>query len=104
MSFMDSMCRSSESRKTRCPALTTPAGFRRRSPGHNLLAQYGQVTTMPSYKDQLDEDGINQLIAYIKSLGTGGTGLTTASANPQKVPASHSGAPLGSNTTARKQP
>lgn len=74
------------------------------NPENHLLAGYGQVTTMPSYKDQLDEDGINQLIAYIKSLGSSGSTVTTTSANPRTVPASHSGAPRGSNTTARKQP
>ena len=39
------------------------------SPERMLLKGYGSVTRMPSYKD-LSEDDINQLIAYIQSLGT----------------------------------
>lgn len=39
------------------------------SPENTLLKGYGIVTTMPSYKD-LSEDDLNQLIAYIQSLGT----------------------------------
>ena len=38
------------------------------SPENTLLKGYGTVTRMPSYKD-LSEDDINQLIAYIQSLG-----------------------------------
>jgi len=37
-------------------------------PENTLLKGYGTVTRMPSYKD-LSEDDINQLIAYIQSLG-----------------------------------
>jgi cytochrome c oxidase subunit 2 len=38
------------------------------SPENTLLKGYGTVTRMPSYKD-LSEDDVNQLIAYIQSLG-----------------------------------
>ena len=51
------------------------------SPENTLLKGYGTVTRMPSYKD-LSEDDINQLIAYIQSLGASGaasgTGATAA--------------------------
>ncbi len=51
------------------------------SPENTLLKGYGTVTRMPSYKD-LSEDDINQLIAYIQSLGASGapsgTGATAS--------------------------
>ena len=53
-------------------------------PDNNLLKGYGTVTRMPSYKD-LSEDDINQLIAYIQSLGGVGTGSTVAADNSLSV-------------------
>ena len=41
-----------------------------RKPEDHLLEGYGQVTTMPAYKeDQLTEEQVHNLIVYIKSLG-----------------------------------
>jgi cytochrome c oxidase subunit 2 len=47
------------------------------SPENTLLKGYGTVTRMPNYKD-LSEDDINQLIAYIQSLGASKAGTTVA--------------------------
>ncbi|HLJ54315.1 MAG TPA: cytochrome c oxidase subunit II [Chthonomonadaceae bacterium] len=49
------------------------------SPENTLLRGYGSVTQMPSYKD-LSEDDINQLIAYIQSLGGNATVAAATSA------------------------
>jgi cytochrome c oxidase subunit 2 len=57
-------------------SVTADRNFLRKSiinPDDTLLKGYGAVTRMPSYKD-LSEDDINQLIAYIQSLGAGGPG------------------------------
>jgi cytochrome c oxidase subunit 2 len=52
-----------------------------RKPEDHLLEGYGQVTTMPAYKeDQLTEEQVHNLIVYIKSLGgAASTPLATGS-------------------------
>lgn len=52
------------------------------NPENTLLAGYGTQTRMPNYKD-LSEDDINQLIAYIKSLGSGGSAPDVAASAPR---------------------
>jgi cytochrome c oxidase subunit 2 len=39
------------------------------NPAHQLVDGYGQHANMPSFKDVLSEDQIQQLVAYIKSIG-----------------------------------
>jgi cytochrome c oxidase subunit II len=57
------------------------------NPDATLLKGYGTVTRMPSYKD-LSEDDINQLIAYVQSLGSGSSGTTVAANGTAAAPAS----------------
>ncbi len=57
------------------------------NPDATLLKGYGAVTRMPSYKD-LSEDDINQLIAYIQSLGASGSGVNVPAGSPSSAPAS----------------
>jgi cytochrome c oxidase subunit 2 len=64
-----------------------------RKPEDHLLDGYGQITTMPAYKeDQLTEEQVHNLIVYIKSLGStpgtpvakkGAPRTTAAAALPQ---------------------
>jgi cytochrome c oxidase subunit 2 len=39
------------------------------NPAHQIVDGYGDKANMPSFKDQLSEEQIMQLVAYIKSLG-----------------------------------
>jgi len=39
------------------------------NPAHQIVDGYGEKANMPSFKDQLSEEQIEQLVAYIKSLG-----------------------------------
>jgi cytochrome c oxidase subunit 2 len=39
------------------------------NPAHQIVDGYGDKANMPSFKDQLSVEQINQLVAYIKSLG-----------------------------------
>ncbi len=50
------------------------------TPENTLLKGYGAITRMPSYKD-LSEDDINQLIAYIQSLGASRAASSVAAAD-----------------------
>ena len=61
------------------------------NPENNLLKGYGSITRMPNYSKDLTEDDINQLIAYIKTLG-GSPKSTTVAANLTPVPVAKSGA------------
>lgn len=63
------------------------------SPEDNLLKGYGAVSRMPNYRGQLSEDDINQLIAYIKSLGGDMPSAKATSATK----------PTGQNKKSRKQ-
>ncbi len=60
-----------------------------RKPEDNLLEGYGQVTTMPAYKeDQLTEEQIHNLIVYIKTLGsTSGSPVANKTAPRTTAPA-----------------
>jgi len=62
-----------------------------RKPEDHLLEGYGQVTTMPAYRDeQLTEEQVHNLIVYIKSLG-GAAGSPVANAKgPRTAPISNS--------------
>jgi len=62
-----------------------------RKPEDHLLEGYGQVTTMPAYRDdQLTEEQVHNLIVYIKSLG-GATGAPIATGKgPRTAPISNS--------------
>jgi mono/diheme cytochrome c family protein len=39
------------------------------NPAHQIVDGYGNRANMPSFKDQLSEEQILQLVAYIKALG-----------------------------------
>jgi cytochrome c oxidase subunit 2 len=58
-------------------------------PSDKIAERYQQI--MPSYKDQLTEDQVNQLIVYIRSLG----GNQTPGGQPEGVEAAVTGQPKG---------
>ncbi len=81
-----------------------------RKPEDNLLDGYGQVTTMPAYKDdQLTEEQVHNLIVYIKSLGRA-SGTPVATKTVPRSPAPVATRPAGgtpppaNNTTPMATP
>ena len=71
-----------------------------RKPEDHLLEGYGQVTTMPAYRDdQINEEQIHNLIVYIKMLGSAsGTPAAIKNAPRTTAPAAKSMQPAGGAT------
>ncbi len=67
------------------------------NPENNLLQGYGSVTRMPNYSKDLNEDDLNQLIAYIKSLGENGQSTSIAA----NAATTRSSAPVAKTKMAR---
>ena len=70
-----------------------------RKPEDHLLEGYGQVTTMPAYKeDQLTEEQVHNLIVYIKSLG-GASGTVAATNDMSRITAPAALQPVDGTTS-----
>lgn len=69
-------------------------------PEDNLLQGYGSVSTMPSYtEDQITEEQVHDLVAYIKSLSLGAAPSTSpAIGGPVSAPKHASSTPTPTNT------
>jgi cytochrome c oxidase subunit 2 len=69
------------------------------NPAHQIVDGYGQHANMPSFKDVLSEEQIQQLVSYIKSIGLHEGHLDPMRMRNSYVPASPATPDLGGTNT-----